>query len=313
VIPSEDEVLHYFSRLSNRGRWGEADERGTLNYIDSTKILEAVREVVSGVSVGCARPIIREPPASDVAIPPLRLSIATHDTDPVRAGSLAPVVGTASDYLSIAPHGTTVTHVDMLSHVSWQGLLYDGTPASAVSALGGSSRLSVGGQRDGIVTRGVLLDVARTQGRPYLDAGEAIMPDHLEAAEGSHGVRVGRGDALLVRTGWYPRRIEHGPHPERLHRPGLHAATLPWLHERQVAVLAADAAVDVVPSGYDSLEQPVHAIGTVAMGLCLIDACGLERLGDTCATYGRWSFMFTFAPLYWPGVTGSPVTPVAIF
>lgn len=311
--PTEQELLGYFQTLSNWGRWGDEDERGTLNFVTPAKVVEASRTVVDGVSVGCARPIIREAPAPDVLIPPQRYMISTHDPSPdSRVASLAPVPATASDYLGIAPHGVTTTHVDTLSHFSWEGRMYNGIDASAVSTLLGATRLSVTTMEDGVVTRGVLLDIARLKNKPYLDAGEGIFPEDLEAAEAAQGVTVGQGDALLIRTGWHQRRVEHGPYPERLHRPGLHAATLPWLYERRVALIAADASQDVGPSGYGALMQPVHAVGIVAMGLCIIDACNLEPLGEACARVSRWSFMFVLAPLNWPGATGSPATPLAI-
>jgi len=313
TAPTEQQLLGYFDSLSNWGRWGDDDERGTLNFITPAKVAEASRAVVDGVSVGCARPIVFEGSVPDVLIPPQRFMISTHEPSPdARGGLLAPVPATASDFLAIAPHGVTTTHVDTLSHFSRLGRMYNGVKVSAVSTLLGATRLSVTTMKDGVVTRGVLLDIARLKGRPYLDAGEGIFPDDLEAAEAAEDVTIGAGDALLIRTGWYRRRVELGAYPERLHRPGLHAATLPWLHERQVALIAADAANDVGPSGYEVLMQPVHAVGTVAMGLCIINVCDFESLSQACASRSRWSFMFVVAPLNWPGATASPVTPLAI-
>lgn len=310
--PTESELLGWFQTLSNWHRWGPEDERGTLNLVTPEKVAEASRAVVSGLAIGCGRPILREPPVADVLIPPQQYMISTHEPLPeARQGSLAPVVS-ASDYLGIAPHGVTTTHIDALSHFSWQGQMYNGIDARAVNTLLGATRLSVATMQDGVVTRGVLLDIARLRNKPYLDAGEGIFPEDLEAAEEAQGVTVEQGDALLIHTGWYRRRVERGPYPERLHRPGLHAATLPWLHDRGVAVIAADAAQDVVPSGYDGIVLPIHAVGMVAMGLCLIDACNFEPLAEACARVSRWSFIFVVAPLNWPRATGSPATPLAI-
>ena len=126
-------------------------------------------------------------------------------------------------------------------------------------------------------------------------------------------MRVEQGDALLVRTGWWDRGLAKGPHPEPLHRPGLHAACLPWLRDRGVAVVAADAANNVVPSGYAALEQPIHEVGSVAMGLCLVDVCSFSELRAACLDKDRWNFLFLVAPLRIQYGTGSPVTPLAIF
>lgn len=307
-------MLSYFNSLSNWGRWGNEDDRGTLNHITRAKVSEAAAEVREGISVGCARPILREAPVSDVLIQPMRFMIATHEPPATgRAGSLAPVPATASDFLTIASHGVTTTHVDTLSHFSWEGKMYNGIPASAVNTVSGASRLGIESMKDGVVTRGVLLDIARLRGVRWMEAGDGVFPEDLEAAERAQGVSVEPGDALFIRTGWYQRRVEQGAYPERLHRPGFHAAALPWLQEHRVALIAADASQDVGPSGYDALVQPVHAIGTVAMGLCIIDACNLEPLGETCERLGRASFMFVLAPLNWPGATGSPATPIALF
>lgn len=312
-VPSEEELLGFFDTLSNWGRWGADDELGTLNYITPEVRRAAAAEVLTGRSIGCARPIVHEAGVPDVLIPPQRLMIATHDPTPQeRAGSLAPVPSTASDYLLIAPHGVTTTHVDTLSHFSWQGKMYNGIDATAVGTLTGAARLGVETMSNGVVTRGVLLDIARLKGRPWLEADEGVFPEDLEAAEQAQGVTVRSGDALFIHTGWYRRRVELGPYHERLHRPGFHAAALPWLHEREVALIAADASQDVGPSGYRSLMQPVHAIGMVAMGLCIIDACDLEPLSEACAEVGKWSFMFALAPLNWPGATASPATPLAV-
>jgi len=301
-IPSEEEVLGYFERLSNWGRWGPDDELGTLNLITPARRLEAVATVRDGVSIGCARPILVEPPVPDVARPPLHLMIQSGE---------APEANHAADFLGIAPHGQTISHVDALGHYFWGGKMYNGRPQGVVSTAEGAAFGSVEVMKDGIVTRGVLLDLARLRGKPWLDAGEGIFPADLEAAEAAQGVRVREGDALLLRTGWYAWRVHLGPYPVR-RRPGLHAAALPWLRERGVALIAADASEDVLPSGYPSIELPVHAVGIVAMGLCLLDACQFEELAAACVVRGRWECLFTVAPLRFRGATGSPVTPLAM-
>jgi kynurenine formamidase len=305
-IPAQDEVLGYFETLSNWGRWGPDDELGTLNFITPAKRLEAIGLVRDGVSVGCARPIVVEPHVPDVLTPPMHLMMATGEGAEAQEGAYH-----SADFLGISPHGQTISHVDALSHYFWNGTMYNGRPASVVTASRGATYGSVEVMKDGVVTRGVLLDFARLRGKPYLDAGEGIFPEDLEEAERALGVRVTEGDALLLRTGWYKRRVELGPYPVR-QRPGLHAATLPWLHERDVALVAADASEDVIPSGYDLFDIPVHAVGIVAMGLCLLDACQFEELADECERRGRWDFLYMMAPLRFRNATGSPVTPLAV-
>ena len=101
-----------------------------------------------------------------------------------------------------------------------------------------------------------MLDITKVKGKQWLDPGEPVFTEDLEAAEAAQGVRVEEGDALMLRLGWYKRRLELGP-PEA-GRPGLHAETIPWLHERGVSILAGDASQDMDPAGYPNLGLPVQ-------------------------------------------------------
>lgn len=303
TVPTEDEVAGYFEHLSNWGRWGADDEMGTLNLITPDVVLAACATVRDGVTVGCARPIVPEDRAMDVMRPPIHYMYKSGESESSTG---------AADFLGLACHGLTVTHVDALSHRFWDGKLYNGWAQNLVNTGQGATVCSVETMRDGIVTRGVLLDIAELRQKPYLEPGEAILPADLAQAEREHGVTVRPGDALLVRTGWFRRREELGPHPVWRERPGLHAATLPWLRERDVALVGADAAQDVIPSGYDVLDSPVHMIGIRAMGLCLLDNLQLEDLAAECRRRQRWEFLFSVAPLRIRHGTGSPVTPLAV-
>ncbi|MBM4421239.1 MAG: cyclase family protein [Chloroflexi bacterium] len=239
----------------------------------------------------------------DVPFPPLHFMIRSGESlNPSRPGTV--------DYIAMVFHGLTTTHVDALSHSILEGELYGGRPASVVTTEYGATELSIDAMRDGVVTRGILIDVPAALDREFLDPGEPVTPHMLERVEAAEGLTIGEGDALLLRTGWWTRRRRHGPAPGRS-RAGLHASALPWLHARGVAVVATDAANDVIPSGYE-IELPVHEIGQVAMGLCLIDACDFDRLAEACTQTGRFEFMFAFAPLRMPFATGSPVNPVAV-
>ena len=190
--------------------------------------------------------------------------------------------------------------------------MYNGKPASLINVQHKATVQGIDNVQNGVVTRGVLLDIAQVQGKEWLGAGEAVFPEDLEAAEEAQGVRVEEGDALLVRLGWYKRRLQLGP-PTPPGRPGLHAATLPWLHRRGVSITAADASQDVDPSGYPRFGLPLHRVGIVAMGLWLIDAANFEELAEVCRRLNRWEFMFIVAPLRFHNATGSPVNPLAVF
>jgi kynurenine formamidase len=220
----------------------------------------------------------------------------------------------AGDFIGLAFHGFAVTHVDSLCHIFRDGRMYNGHSSSNVSTASGASIQSVDAIRDGIVGRGVLLDIARLRGVDWLDPAEGVLPEDLDAAEAAAGVRVGPGDIVLCRFGTVAMRNAHGPSKgvfER--RPGLHAACCPWLHERQVAALGSDSAQDLYPSGYARLRAPLHQVGIVAMGLTLVDNCDLEALGTVCAELGRWEFLLTIGALRIERGTGSPVNPIAVF
>lgn len=305
---SEEEVLGYFESLSNWGRWGPDDELGTLNHITPSKRVAAADLARDGVVVSCAWDIDTVPRVDHIAGPAQRFMLATGQGLPD-----APRGGGAMEHIGLAYHGYTVTHLDALSHIFWDKHMYNGSPADAVTAFAGAGRNAVTAAREGIVTRGVLLDV--TGDRDWLDPGEGVHPEDLEAAETRQGVTVEAGDVLLLRTGYGRMVRDRGHYNVRAEgRPGLHVGALPWVHERQVAAIAADTACGCMPNpDYPSMHDPVHAVGIVAMGLWLIDNCGLEALRDTCERLGRWAFQFVLSPLRVVGGTGSPANPLAIF
>jgi kynurenine formamidase len=192
--------------------------------------------------------------------------------------------------------------------------MYGGVPASLVSDRQGALKHDVLAVAQGVTTRGVLLDIARLRGVDVLAADDHIYPADLEAAEQAAGVRLEAGDVLLVRTGEGGARISEGrAYNPNKPRAGFQAACLPWLHERGIAMIGSDVAQDPTPTGYRTVNMPIHMVGIVAMGLWLIDNCQLEDLAATCARLGRWEFQFALAPIRFQGVTGSPTNPLAVF
>jgi len=307
--PSEAEVLAYFKALSNWGRWGEQDQLGTLNHITKAHRREAAALVTAGEAVSCAWEIDVRPQADQVFGPPQRYMLSTGQglTDSPRWAG-------ASEFVGLVFHGYSVTHLDALSHYFWDRRMYNGVDAAEVTSREGARKHAMAALEAGVVTRGVLLDVAKARNVRWLEPGEGVFPDDLEAAEEQQGVRVESGDAVLLRTGYGRRKREHGPDATaQVGRAGWHVACLPWLHERGVALIGCDTAQDVHPSGYAGLRSPVHAVGIVAMGLWLLDNCDLEPLAARCEADARYAFLFSLAPLRIAGATGSPVNPLALF
>ena len=310
---TESDVIKMISSLSNWGRWGKDDELGTINLITPEKRKRAAALVRDGVPVSCARPIATNAVSADTTFQPLRFMVDSgegrdHDS-PAR---LLERRG-ASEFIGMVFHGYTITHVDTPAHYFWQGKIYNGRSANLITSREGAQVESVDLLCDGVVSRGVLLDVAALKGR-WLGSGEEVLPEDLEAAERAQQVRVEAGDILLIRTGYYARRLADGPrHPLKDGSPAAHVACMPWLRERDVAMLGTDTHNDVSPATHPGLGNVVHIVGLVGMGLWLIDNANLEDLAQACVARRRWEFMLTIAPLRLQGVTGSPVNPIALF
>ena len=311
-IPTEEEVLRYFHECSNWGRWGQDDQLGTINYITPEKRRQAAALVKEGISVTCSR-LISQDVAAGAGVPGIQYMHYMGASGERWAGkkSAGEAPQFSYDFVGMVFHGTTITHVDSLAHIFWDGQMYNGQPAEKVNTTQGATVESIDLLRDGIVTRGVLLDIARTKGDKWLQPGEGVFPEDLEEAEKACGVRVEPGDVLLVRTGALRQLNEEGPTIGR-GQSGLHAASVPWLHRRQVAMLGSDTSNSHNPSGYSLVGNPVHQVGLVAMGLWLIDNANLEDLAAACERHQRWEFMLTIGPLRIVWGTGSPVNPIAI-
>src|SRR5260370_21896146 len=181
-------------------------------------------------------------------------------------------------YFAIAPHGMANTHIDALCHVFWQNKMYNGFDASEVGSHG-AKKCAIASTRAGIVSRGVLLDIPRLKKIEWMEPGQKILPEDLDAAEKAQKVHVEEGDVLLIRTGRAAmRKVKGGWDPMRVGLPGLDASCLPWLHERRIAVLGCDAVSHVVPSGYDGVMLPIHVRTLVPIGVHLIYNPALHAL-----------------------------------
>ncbi|HXZ84509.1 MAG TPA: cyclase family protein, partial [Myxococcota bacterium] len=230
---SAEQVLGFHKTLSNWGRFGARDQLGTLNLITPEKRTAAARLVRSGRTVSCARPLPTQP--------------SVENPNPVQHHMIGTCTeGWGGDYFALAPHGFATSHIDALCHIFHEGKLYNGYPIERVTAHG-ALELGIHELKDGVVSRGVLLDVPASRGLPF-----------LEAAEARGGVRVESGDVLLVRTGRWALREARGPWDPRQSAAGLDASCLPWLHARGVATLGCDGVSDVVPSRVEGMNLPIH-------------------------------------------------------
>jgi len=308
-VPTEAELDELYRSLSNWARWGADDERGTLNHLTPEHRAAAAAGVVDGVTVSLAHDL-GTTPSPEHPYPAHHHMLASGDA---RDSNGIPGYEAARDYVGTDVHGLGVTHIDALSHMFVRGEMYNGIPASEVRSTG-ARRNTVMTLADGIVGRGVLLDVSGAHGGTSIAGNGVVRLADLEAAEQRQGVRVGTGDILLVSTGRDARRREAGGVLNPFDgMAGLHPECLPWLHEREVAMLGCDGISDPMPGiGVPNWPFPIHQIGIVAMGLHLVDNMALGELADACAARERWSFLFMLGALRIPGGTGCPVNPIAV-
>ena len=303
-LMTEAEFRAIYERLRSQLPWGPDDRRGALNYLTPAEVRAAAGEVKLGRTVSLEAPVETRL-AADNPEP------ARHSMKGTLGADAGPGVSFGMDLIEMNIHGNADTHIDALCHVMFDGKLHNGVPADTVGEHG-ATELSIDIAADGIVGRGVLLDIPRTRGVPWLEPGDSVTADDVLAAERDQGVRAGRGDIVCVRVGHRRRRNELGPWDAAQARAGLHPSVLPVLAERQIAVLGGDGNSDTAPSPVAGVDFPVHVLAVNALGLHLIDYMQFTALASTCAEVGRWSFLCVIAPLRLPTGTGSPVNPIAV-
>jgi kynurenine formamidase len=295
-----------FRELSTWGRWGDDDERGALNLLGSEQLVTAVQLVREGTCVTLSLPMNRHAGPDH---PEPAVYYMTSGADPATG---ADGLSFAKDFVGADYHHDGHTHIDAFCHVEYDGWLYNGVPAQSVTAEGARAD-AIDVLETGLVGRGVLLDIPRLRGLPWLEPGDHVFQDDLERAEVEHGVTVRSGDILLVRTGIVGRLREVGPWPTADLKAGLHPTAMTFVAERGVSVLGSDGNSDTAPSSTEGVDFPIHVLALNAMGVHLLDYLQLEDLGAACERAGRCEFLFVAAPLRITGGTGSPVNPLAIF
>jgi len=236
VFPPEKELEALFDRLNNAGRWGPDDELGTLNYISARKRVAAAALVRTGRAMSIARDLNTQQSANNPS--PVRHTMCYQAHEPIGA----------IDELELGMHGFSLTHLDAIAHVYRGQDVYNGRKAGAVATPGGLSYCDILAQKDGIFTRGVLLNIAAARGVSWMTPDQGVFAADLDAAEKRQEVRVESGDAIFVYTGLQKREAAEGP--ENLgQRVGIMPDAIKWMHEREIAVYSGDC-VDAFPNPY---------------------------------------------------------------
>jgi kynurenine formamidase len=294
-------------RLSNWGRWGAEDERGTVNLITPDKLVAAGALIKQGKVFDLGIPFDESGPQTGGGrINPVHLMSQTGDVQLFPGGFKY-----ADDYIFMPLQGAT--QWDALAHVFYDDQLYNGYPAREVTVVG-TMKNSIDKQAKGVAGRGVLLDIAKLKGVEWLEMGYVITPDDFEAAIAAQGVSVGSGDILLFRTGWRRQFLtKQSPQEFMAGEPGIGQDCCEWLHDKEIAAILSDNwAIEVLPGENPEAVLNVHCVLIRDMGMTLGEILDLEELAADCAADGVWEFFFCAPPLKVTKAVGSPINPLAI-
>ncbi len=306
-MPLPDHVIALAAQVSNRGRWGDDDERGTLNLIDAAAIRRGAAAIVTGEQHCLAMPLDEHGPQIGL-IPgrdnPVLQMIAINDAMTNDPEAFA----TSDDRMSLGLQAAT--HWDALAHVSAGGQLYNGFPASSITEKG-AARCGI--DRVGaLISRGVLLDIPRARGVERLEPGHAIGAGDLDTALAMTGIDLEPGDVVLVRTGQVEAFLDGDRMGYAFPSSGLSIEAPAWFHARDVAAVATDnLTFEVFPAADADGWLPVHVLHLVHMGLLQGQNFMLESLAAACALERRWTFQLSATPEPVTGATGGLVAPVA--
>ena len=317
----KDDWYRWVQELSNWGRWGNTDEVGAMNLVTPEKMKQAAALVRSGVSVSLAQlqgPNIMADGTRSRYQQTRELPEGYEKRVSTESWTSPP-----AEQLVMSSHGAS--HLDALAHNFHDGKYYNGFTYRDITPEDGAVKGGIENMRNGIVTRGVLMDIPRLKGVPYLEKGQRIYVEDLEAWERQAGVKVTPGDALLIRVGHWARRRATGDTSGG--NAGLDPEVIPWLKERGVAVMGAESGSHgVQPSGFtggpairdgrvpgDLTDHPVHYFSLIYLGIQMLDSLDLDAVSEVAAQENRWEFQLVAVPLPITGGTGSPINPIAIF
>ena len=298
-----DELL---AKISNWGRWGRDDQQGAMNLVTEAKRRQAAAAVRSGITVSLTRMESGGEPE-----PGGRVTIR-QTMNKIGGGFL-------TDAYQVSGHNDAMTHIDALCHIWYKGKAYNGYSEAEVYSERGCMKNGLGVHKDGIVTRGLLIDLPWLRGVPYLEPSTPVYPQDLEAWEKKTGLKVTPGDAIILRTGRWVRAAKFPEHPNTMTQltkvgaTGFHPAIGPWFKARGVALAGQDGGAGVFPTHLPGITSPFSVVAINGLGVTLIVAMDLEDAAATAIRLNRWEFLFTVAPLQVIGGTGSPVHPVAVF
>jgi kynurenine formamidase len=295
-----EEIDGLMDTLSNWGRWGANDQKGSLNLITPETRIEAAKLVRTGISVSMAHEVLQDEAADNGS--PFEHRMTSIGSSP------GPWSG---DFYGVSYHGYAHSHIDALCHRFHAGVMYNGYSENEVTQEG-CARNAITSFQEGVFARGILIDMPRLRNVDWIELGTPFTADWFDAWEAETGITIRPGDVVLVRTGRWTRRAALGPWNLATNSPGIHASAVQWFKDRDISIIGSDAGLDVQPPLADFI-SPTHALFLVAMGTPIFDNLDLEAVAKEAARQNRWEFLLTTAPLRVGGGTGSPLNPIATF
>jgi kynurenine formamidase len=291
-----EEFDRLFHEVKNWGRWGADDQLGSVNLITAATRKKALSLAKTGQTISLVHNPLTEK-ADDNTSP------FEHTMNP----------GFTTDTYRVSYHGYSHSHMDALCHILYKDQTYNGYARAVVNTDKGCTKLGIENLKQGLITRGVLIDIPRLKGVPYLEPGTAIYQEDVEAWEKMAGVKIASGNAILLRTGRWARREKVGAWSVGRNAAGFHASIIPFIKRRGVAIVGSDDAAEVTPTLVQGVNLPVHTLLITALGINILDNQDLEALAENCAKLKKWEFMLTINPMPITGGTGSPMNTLAIF
>ncbi|MCG8414225.1 MAG: cyclase family protein [Pseudomonadales bacterium] len=308
VMVTLDILRGWEEELSNWGRWGPDDQRGTLNLITAEKTKAAAALVTEGITVTLQHFVTAEKTIDSQTFGPYAHWMSRLDPE-------TGLPSFALDEIQFSLHDGMLSHLDALCHyrtvVDGEYVIFNGYPQNLTAT--GCEDLGIDRMGTSYITRGVLVDMPLLRGVDYLEPSTPIYVEDLEAWEEFAGIKIGSGDALFVRTGRWAMREAQGPWLYGRRGAGLHASVLPWLRERDVAILIGDAVNDVQPSGVEGINRPIHQLTQVNLGLPIVDNGYLKDVAEVAGRLERWEFMTSIQINPIKGGTASPFNANATF
>jgi kynurenine formamidase len=303
------------AKLNNWGRWGKDDQIGTLNHVTPQDIVRAAGLIRIGKVFALGIPLDRRGPQSGLwggRWNPIHTMLATGTDAVAGRHDKVPGIRYADDALNMPVQAAT--HWDALGHIFYEDKMYNGFDAREADS-NGLRKLGIEHTRNKMVGRGVLLDIARFRGVPWLADGEAIGNDELDKCAKDQNVEIGRGDFVILRTGQMERCLKEKQWGNYAggDAPGVNFENCYWCQNKEIAAICSDTwGVEVRPNETTEVGQPWHWVVIPAMGLTMGEMFYVKELAEDCAADGVYEFFFCGAPLVITGGTGSPINPQAI-